>query len=267
MWDREHTTEEKVRDLDDTRERLGRERDVRRMFVTEEEWNNAKTPEALVDGLIYRNSLIQIPGGTKMGKTFLVLQMTVCLLLGISFLGRATRRVRVLYLSLEMPTGEMRERIRFICRDALGGIEPPAPGETSAHYFVGNRWQLDLESDEGWETLEDLLECSQADVVVIDSLHKVLVTEDRETVKAIYNRLVRFAQKGPAVLVLDQMSRAVASGHISTPAAMASIETIYKGACRLTTARSRWGSTSWALSWIVSIFSCGRPTIPGSLAS
>ena len=156
--------------------------------------------------------------------------MTVCLLLGISFLGRATRRVRVLYLSLEMPTGEMRQRIRLICQDALRGTEPPLPNEASGFFFVGNESQLDLESDQGWETLEALLECSQADVVVIDSLHKVLVTEDRETVKAIYNRLVRFAQKGPAVLVLDQMSRSVASGRDSTPTAMASIETIYKGA-------------------------------------
>ena len=115
MWDRERTTQEKVHDLDEARERLRRERDVGQMLVSEDEWLTAQSPEALVDGLIYRNSLIQFAGGTKMGKTFFTLQLAICLTLGIPFLGKATRRSRVLYLSLEMPTGEMRERIGLIC--------------------------------------------------------------------------------------------------------------------------------------------------------
>jgi archaellum biogenesis ATPase FlaH len=230
MWDRERTTQEKVHDLNEARERLIRERDVCQMLVTEEEWIRAETPEALVEGLIYRKSLIQVPGGTKMGKTFLALQLTICLLLGIKFLGKITKRSRVLYLSLEMPTGEMRKRVHLICRDALGGVDEPVPGETPGFFFVGNEWEIDLDGDDGWEILKALISHTEAEVVIIDSLHKVLVSEDREQLKAVYNQLVRLAQKGPAIIVLDQMSRAVAIGRDPTPTAMASIETVYKGA-------------------------------------
>jgi archaellum biogenesis ATPase FlaH len=230
MGDRERTTQEKVHDINEARERLVRERDVCRMLVTEEQWLRADTPEALVEGLVYLGSLIQIPGGTKMGKTFLALQLTICLLLGIKFLGKITKRSRVLYLSLEMPTGEMRARIGLICRDALSGIDEPVPGKTPGFFFVGNEWQIDLETDRGWEILNALIRYTEAEVVIIDSLHKVLVSEEREKLKDIYNRLVRLAQEGPAIIVLDQMSRAMATGRESAPPAMASIETIYKGA-------------------------------------
>lgn len=230
MWDHERSTEEKVENLNEARERLRQDRDIRRMLVGAEEWMNAETPEAVVEGLIYRRSLIQVPGGTKMGKTFFILQLTICLLLGIKFLGKATRRARVLYLSLEMPSGEMRERVRLICRDALGEVEPPAPERTPGFFFVGNEWEINLEEETGWEILEALIDYTEAEVVIIDSVHKVLVTEDRERIKDTYNRLVRLAQKGPAIVVLDQMSRAVASGNVSTPTAMASIDTIFKGA-------------------------------------
>lgn len=183
MHTRERTDGEKVHDIREAREQLRRRPDVQQMLVQPEEWNSASTPEALVEGLIYRGSLIQIPGGTKTGKTFLVLQLTICLLLGIPFLGFATRRSRVLYLSLEMPMGEMRERVRLICRDALGGVEPPVPGETPGFHFVGSEHEIDLEGDDGWRILEALQEFAQAEVIVIDSLHKVVTAEDREKVK------------------------------------------------------------------------------------
>src|SRR5262249_52780674 len=64
---------------------------------TQEEFKGDELPEAIVEGLLHQASSTNLNGGSKAGKSYLALQMGMCIATGTSFLGLAVRQTTVVY--------------------------------------------------------------------------------------------------------------------------------------------------------------------------
>ena len=73
----------------------------------------------LVHELIEQGEMVAIVGQSKAGKSFIALQLAVCVALGLPFLNRETVRQRVYLANLEVSARQYKKRLRKIC-DALG---------------------------------------------------------------------------------------------------------------------------------------------------
>jgi len=83
------------------------------------------TADHLVAGLLPSRSIGLLVGDSGLGKSPLVYQLGICLATGLPFLGRATRKGRVLIADFENGIGDAHELIERICR-YLGLREPPS---------------------------------------------------------------------------------------------------------------------------------------------
>jgi putative DNA primase/helicase len=83
----------------------------------------------LVAGLIPEGTYTSIQGRPKGGKSFLALQLAVCLAAGIDFLGMKTsatgQGIKVLFLALEDTEARLQKRLRRLARGL--GLEPGGP--------------------------------------------------------------------------------------------------------------------------------------------
>ena len=130
-------------------------------------------PEMIIDGLLYRSSTHLLTGDAKSGKSYLAYQLAMCLASGKDFLGMSGRQARVLLIAPEMTKGMIRERMQDIERDT--GIPFPthewfsidAPtredGSMVDHY--------NLTTSAGLRTLRSVIERSNAEVVILDTLY------------------------------------------------------------------------------------------------
>lgn len=75
----------------------------------------AKEPDYVIDGLIERDSTVTIFGDPGCGKSFLALDMAMCVSTGTAFHGRDVRRGPVIYLAGEGQNGLIR-RVEAWCR-------------------------------------------------------------------------------------------------------------------------------------------------------
>ena len=71
--------------------------------------------EPLVHELIERGEMVAVVGQSKAGKSFIALQMAVCIATGAPFLGRDTERARVYVANLEVSRKQYKKRLRKLC--------------------------------------------------------------------------------------------------------------------------------------------------------
>jgi archaellum biogenesis ATPase FlaH len=76
--------------------------------------NYPDPPETLLDGLIHRGTKVLLGASSKVGKTWLLLKLMICLAHGMKFLGRETKISRVLYINMELMEYFIKERISSI---------------------------------------------------------------------------------------------------------------------------------------------------------
>jgi hypothetical protein len=69
-----------------------------------------QAPAALIDGVIFENTLAEIAGGHASFKSFVALDMAACVASGIQWQGRDTRRAKVLYIAAEGAAG-LKQRV------------------------------------------------------------------------------------------------------------------------------------------------------------
>lgn len=133
-------------------------------------------------------------GGSKIGKSWLVLDMCLCVAGGLPFLGRATAQGEVLYLALEDGDRRLQSRLK-----ALGRPIPPG------FYYATQAEQLAggfLEVLAGW-----LGEHPHVQLVVVDTFQKIRGVS-RGNLNAYENdyevvgRLKRFADSRRIALLL-----------------------------------------------------------------
>lgn len=155
-------------------------------------------------------------GLAKQGKTYLAVQLALCLASGRQFLGLETRSGKVLYMSWEITLAGLRDRMRNIARDA--GLPDPDPlfrnGHLAlyAHTKASSVPRLDLGEAEDWPRLAQLLQDVKPDVLVIDTLRKacpgIELKDDIGWSRALanFNSLARVL--GISIILIDHGHRA-----------------------------------------------------------
>lgn len=206
------------------------ERDLPRRprLLTADEFATDAAPEIIVLGLLYVASTTLLTGASKTGKTWFALQLAICVLAGIEFLGLKARPAVVLLCSLELSAGMLRGRIEEICHS----LDLPAPriGENfhvvapTAAYVPA----LDLGSETGCEYLRILIEETGAELVILDTLYRFLPgcdPNDNMDMGRVFGRLNDLAQgTGAALLILDHQGKGGQSGPTSHSALGASVK-------------------------------------------
>lgn len=81
-------------------------------------------PPMLIHGLIHEGTKAVLAGGSKVGKTWILLQLALCISTGIQFLGLRTTKSKVLYINLELKRFAMKARLIAI-REAIGLKKSP----------------------------------------------------------------------------------------------------------------------------------------------
>lgn len=81
-------------------------------------------PEELVEGMLHSNTKSIVAGGSKIGKTWCLLDLALSVATGSHFWGRTTRKIRVLFINMELHRAFCRERLNEL-KDARGIIEHP----------------------------------------------------------------------------------------------------------------------------------------------
>lgn len=106
-------------------------------------------------------ALLAAESGTH--KTWLALDLAICVALGRDWLKFKIKPGKVLYLNCEMPEREIQRRIRRL------GVDENFPGER--FHFIHAPWYLDDESD--FAELVELVAREQYDLIVGDTLSKL----------------------------------------------------------------------------------------------
>ena len=74
-----------------------------------------EVPEALIEGVLRRGHKMILSGPSKIGKTFMLMQLSIAIALGRSWLGFPCRRGNVLYVNLEVDKATFVARFNAIC--------------------------------------------------------------------------------------------------------------------------------------------------------
>ena len=173
-------------------------------------------PDAIIPRILFDRVPTTFAGLPKQGKTYLATQLAICLATGQPFLGQATRQKRVLYCSWEVNIATLRDRMLQGCTD-LGWPDPDPLFQTGAisffaHTREGSAPMLRLggadESD--WETLSELRNEAEADVIILDTVSRVAHIEDKDSLawSRFMSRQNKFCrQRGCSILSIDHTSR------------------------------------------------------------
>ena len=154
----------------------------------------------LVDGLIPAGQLVMLGGRGKAGKSWLVLQLVAAVDRGILFLGKPTKRGKVLYLALEDGRRRMNQRPKVLRWQ-------PSPA-VDISFRVAN---FDHGGD-GLGHIRQAIADKRYDLVVIDTLIKTLsaaADENSNTeMAAICNELADMAHdSGAAIVIVHHTSK------------------------------------------------------------
>ena len=191
------------------------------------------TPDAVVDRLLYEGTPTLYFGRAKGGKSYSAAQLSVCIAAGVPFLGLPVYQKRVLYCTWELALAPMRERMRSIAKDT--GLPDPLAllRDKSLVLFGPTREKgaarFDLTKPGAFAQLSDLVADARAEVLVIDTVAKVvpLAHKDTQGWHDIIRDLVEFSRNtGVALLCIDHAHR----GRMEDHASQAAIGSQAKGA-------------------------------------
>jgi hypothetical protein len=119
----------------------------------------------LVEGLLPTRAIGLLVGDSGLGKSPLACQLAICVAAGIKFLGRKTRKGRVVIADFENGIGDLLELIERICR-YLGLTEPPGDDDLLIWTLNDCLPTYDQENN----TLLDILRDVRPTLAIIDSL-------------------------------------------------------------------------------------------------
>ena len=125
----------------------------------------------LVHELIELGEMVAIVGQSKAGKSFIALQLAVCIALGIPFLNRETVRQKVYIANLEVSRKQYKKRLRRLIQ-ALG----VDPHELNGWLFIDN---MKGESA-SWQWCRDEARRHGCAVVVIDPFYQIFKGDEND---------------------------------------------------------------------------------------
>jgi hypothetical protein len=123
----------------------------------------------IIHGVLKQGSKLMIAGKSKMRKTWKLIQLAVCVSLGLSWLNLRTKKSRVLYVNFELSNDSFEGRLRIVC-DAMG-IDIDELGDDFIH------WCLRGEAASYKKILPRIIDGIQTErfgMVIIDPVYKIL---------------------------------------------------------------------------------------------
>ena len=165
---------------------------------TEELMATPYPPKNFIVAEMLPEGLTLLCGPSKIGKSWLVLQLCICVALGVRFLGFNTLPCDVLYLALEDTFSRVKDRVSRMTDDC------PA------------RLRFAIQAGTLGGTLEEQLTLHKSlypetKLVVIDTLQKVRGTSDPKANKSVYGK--DYADIGALKKLADDLSVAIVLVH------------------------------------------------------
>ncbi len=155
------------------------------------------TPEPIVEGLIRRGEKAVLGGASKSYKSWLALDIALCVSHGVPWLGRAVSAGPVVVVNLELPRWAVRKRLLDIAAARGIKVEPDR-----LHVWTARGSRLSA------EVLRKELAVrapERAALVVVDPSYKLLAERDENSARDIADLLGNFegitADTGAAVLI------------------------------------------------------------------
>lgn len=180
-----------------------------------------KTAPELIQGVIRQGELLEIIGDSKMGKTWLSIQLALALASGGEWLGIKCEKTKVLYVNLELNSADFKNRIKSVA-DA-GGYNR-GYGDLSIVNARGNFYDLDafLSGLAGMIKMRN----EQYGMIILDPIYMLVDGDENkaEDVKELCRKVQTFfyEMKSAGLIVLhhskgaqgskEAIDRAVGSG-------------------------------------------------------
>ncbi len=120
--------------------------------------------DPLVHELIECGEMVAIVGQSKAGKSFITLQLAVCIAMGLPFLGRAVERRRVYIANLEVSRKQYKKRLRKLC-SAL----QISPDDLHGWLFIDNM----KGETASWQWCHDAAVRHECAAVIIDPFYQI----------------------------------------------------------------------------------------------
>ncbi len=188
-------------------------------------WNTeVADPEYVIEPFFAAGRQTAIFSMAKIGKSLLTLDMVAAAVTGRSVLGAApSSPKRVIYVDMEMTEADLRERLVDL------GYGPDDDFSRLAYFQLPSLPPLD--SDLGGEVMAQLAVAHGADLVIIDTMARVVVGDENsaDTYRAFYGHTgLRLKQLGIALGRLDHMGKEAAKDQRGSSAKADDVDTVYK---------------------------------------
>lgn len=139
----------------------------------------------LIPTLLPDKSLTVLSAIPKLGKTQLAMELGIAVALGEPALHKhqPTRKGTVLLCLLEDVEAEARKRLEMIALSHFHTIEQI----TNLHVLTGS--ELRLDSAESKAAFEDAIECIKPDLIVLDNLSRLVMSESLRSMRELFGYL------------------------------------------------------------------------------
>jgi hypothetical protein len=166
---------------------------------------NLQPPVCVVEGLLYECRDGLLAGRFSIGKTFLGLQLAICLALGRDFLGRkVTRPYKVAFIDTENGAAEIRHRL--VTQTNALGLSPDERQLLDQNFVYidcdmpGELQHVRL-NGAGYASLETFVKRLAVEILIFDNFGKVFPGDekDEERIKAVLANLGILRLKCPSL--------------------------------------------------------------------
>lgn len=131
-----------------------------------------KLPEELIEGILRRGHKMLISGSSKAGKSFLLMELCICIAEGKKWLGFPCRKGRVLYVNLEIDPASAINRFLKIY-EAMG-----IPIKKAQNIIIWNLRGHAVPLDQLVPKLIRRVRDMKLDAIVIDPIYKVITGDE-----------------------------------------------------------------------------------------
>lgn len=214
------------------------------------------TADWLLEPIVPRGRSVALYSHAKSGKSLTILDACAAAVTGRPVYGQpADDPIRVLYVDQEMTRDDVRERLTDL------GYGPADDLSGLAYYLLPDLPPLDTLA--GGETLLQLATEHAADLVVIDTLSRVLSggENDADTIRAFYRHTgSRLKAAGIAVLRLDHAGKDVDKGQRGSSAKADDVDIVWRLAS--TDDGVKLTATHRRIGWVPEVVALERSTHP-----
>ena len=162
-------------------------------------------PEALIEGILRVGGKMVCSGKSKSGKSFLAIQLGVCVAVGGRWLGLLCQKGKVLYLNLEIDEAQFMKRVYDVAHAM--GVDPELVEE---NFLIAKRPRSGLTMAQFVDAVVQEGEAAGCSLVIIDPQYKVFEGNENEQhdMAAFYAQVDRLVSGlGCAVLVVHHQSK------------------------------------------------------------